>query len=223
MWYLANPTTTPVRDAMARGLIGAIMSPRQGGRLPDAVFAVDNGCGPGRDGRPGTGYPGDSAYLAMIQHLAEADGADPCDPDTSSCLFVTAPDVVADAPATLRRSEYFLPLIRHCTPFRAALVAQDGLEDMDVPWDEFDALFLGGSTRWKLGPEARTLAAEAHRRHKWVHMGRVNSLRRLRYADAIGCDSVDGTYLTYAPRQNLPRLLGWLRAVSFQDPLWRAA
>ena len=30
-------------------------------------------------------------------------------------------------------------------------------------------------------------------RGKWVHMGRVNSTRRIRYAASIGCDSVDGT------------------------------
>jgi hypothetical protein len=208
---------------MARGLLGAIMSPRQGGRLPDAMFAIDNNCGPGKNGQPGTGYPGDHAYLKLILNLVDAGGADPCDPDTSSCLFTTAPDVVGDAAATLGRSERILPLIRYYTPFPAALAAQDGLEDLDVPWDEFDALFIGGSTAWKLGPAARALAAEARRRNKWVHMGRVNSLKRLRYADAIGCDSADGTYLTYAPAANLPRLLSWLRTVNDQDPLWRAA
>ena len=35
--------------------------------------------------------------------------------------------------------------------------------------------------------------AEAKRRRKWVHMGRVNSERRIRYAASIGCDSIDGT------------------------------
>ena len=81
-------------------------------------------------------------------------------------------------------------------------------------------LFLGGSTDWKLGPAARALTAEAKRRGKRVHMGRVNSLKRLRYADAIGCDSADGTCLTYAPDANLPRLLAWLRDVNDQAPLW---
>ena len=81
----------------------------------------------------------------------------------------------------------------------------------------------GGSTDWKLGPTARALTAEAKRRGKRVHMGRVNSLKRLRYADAIGCDSADGTYLTYAPDANLPRLLAWLRTVNDQTPLWSAA
>jgi hypothetical protein len=45
----------------------------------------------------------------------------------------------------------------------------------------------------KLGPEVEAIVAEARARNVWVHMGRVNSLRRLAYAASIGCDSVDGT------------------------------
>jgi hypothetical protein len=56
-----------------------------------------------------------------------------------------------------------------------------------------DALFIGASTEWKLGPSAEALVAQAKDRGKWVHMGRVNSHRRIRYAASIGCDSVDGT------------------------------
>ena len=51
-------------------------------------------------------------------------------------------------------------------------------------------------------------------------MGRVNSLKRLRYADAIGCDTADGTYLTYGPDTNLRNLLGWVRAVNDQAALF---
>lgn len=51
-------------------------------------------------------------------------------------------------------------------------------------------------------------------------MGRVNSLRRLRLAQAMGCDSADGTYLAYGPDRNLPRLLGWLREINCQGALW---
>jgi hypothetical protein len=223
MLYLANPSTAGVRNAMAAGLLGAIMSPRQGNQLPDAaLFAIDNNCGPGKNGQPGTAYPGDEHYLGLLQDLAEAEDADACDPDSRWCLFATAPDVLGDAVATLQRSARMLDLIRYAG-FPAALVAQDGLEHLPVPWDDFDALFIGGSTAWKLGTAARTLAAEARRRGKWVHMGRVNSLRRLRYADAIGCDSADGTYLTYAPDANLPRLLGWLRQIHGQGALWAAA
>jgi hypothetical protein len=43
MLYLANPCTQDIRDAMADGLLGAIMSPRQGNQLPPAaIFAIDN-------------------------------------------------------------------------------------------------------------------------------------------------------------------------------------
>jgi EAL domain-containing protein (putative c-di-GMP-specific phosphodiesterase class I) len=88
-----------------------------------------------------------------------------------------------------------------------------------LPWTQFDVLFVGGTTEWKLGLEARGLVAEAKRRGKHVHMGRVNSEKRLRYAAAIGCDSADGTCLTRGPDVNLPKVLAWLRAVNEQPPL----
>lgn len=64
---------------------------------------------------------------------------------------------------------------------------------------------------WKLGPEVRPLVDEARRLGKWVHMGRVNSRKRFEFARAIGCDSVDGTYLTNGADTNLPKLLAWVR------------
>lgn len=128
----------------------------------------------------------------------------------ATCLFAVAPDVVGDAAGTLAKSAPWMPKIR-ALGYPVAFVAQDGLEAMPVPWDDFDCLFIGGTTEWKLGPHARTLAAEAKRHGKWVHMGRVNSERRYRYAADIGCDSADGTYLTFGPDVNLPRLLAWVR------------
>jgi hypothetical protein len=179
---------------MQQGLIAYIDTPAQGNTRPKGVvWAADNGCF-------GKGYPGDEAWLDWLRSHS-ADAAD--------CAFAVAPDVVADAAATLERSRPWLKEIR-TLGYKAALVAQDGLEDLPVPWDEFDVLFIGGSTAWKLGRHARALTAEAKRRGKWVHMGRVNSLQRFRYAEAIGCDSVDGTFLTFGPKKNLPRLMHWI-------------
>jgi hypothetical protein len=101
-----------------------------------------------------------------------------------------------------------------------ALVAQDGLENLHIPWCSFDALFLGGSTAWKLGPAARDLTRQAKGRRKHVHMGRVNSLDRLRYAAAIGCDSADGTYVAHGPDVNLPKLLRWLDDVNSHEAMF---
>lgn len=128
-----------------------------------------------------------------------------------TCLFATAPDVVGDADATWTRSAPVLPLIRDLG-YKAALVAQDGIDLHDMRWDAFDALFIGGSTDFKLneaiiGP----LVAKARAYDKYVHMGRVNSLRRIQYAARIGCHSVDGTILGFGPDKNIPRLLNWLK------------
>jgi len=180
---------------MEAGTLGFIDTPAQGNRRPPGIkWCADNGCF-------GSGYPGDDKWLAWLAKNAH---------EAATCLFATAPDVVGDAAATLARSGPWLPKIR-ALGYPAALVAQDGLESLVVPWDDFDVLFIGGTTEWKLGPWARELVRQAKDRGKWVHMGRVNSERRYRYANAIGCDSADGTFLVFGPDKNLPRLKGWLR------------
>jgi hypothetical protein len=192
--YFANPCGAAALAAMKSGALGFIDTPAQGNKRPDGLtWVADNGAFSDRFN--------EAEWWEFLTRNADRAG---------TCLFAVAPDVVADAAATLERSLPWLPKIRGLG-YPAAFVAQDGLEDTAVPWDEFDCLFIGGSTTWKLGPEARSLVAEAKRRGKWVHMGRVNSERRWKYADAIGCDSVDGTYLTFGPDVNLPRLLAWTR------------
>lgn len=119
------------------------------------------------------------------------------------CLFVTAPDVVGDATATLACWAVWEPVLRsHALP--AAFVLQDGITPAGVPWETCAAVFIGGTTAFKLGPEARACVAEAKRRSKWVHMGRVNSERRLRYAQSIGVDSVDGSGFARFPDAMFP-------------------
>lgn len=189
---------------MSAGLINMIATPKQGQAIPaGAAWCADNGCF-------GKGYPGDDAWFAWLESFAPE--------QRERCAFAVAPDVVGDAAATLARSLPWLPRIR-ALGYPAAFVAQNGLEDLQVPWDELDALFIGGDTAWKLGRHARALITEAKRRGKWVHMGRVNSARRLRYATATGCDSADGTYLTRGPDRNLPNVLAWLRQANGQGAL----
>lgn len=194
MLYIANPCGAKVIEAMHNRVLGFIDTPAQRRIRPEGIiWCADNGCF-------GKGYPGDEKWLAWLAKNAH---------DAERCLFATAPDVVGDAVATLARSAPFLPKIREMG-YPAALVAQDGLEDLDIPWDTFDALFIGGSTDWKLSEAVADLVGEAKRRGKYVHMGRVNSGKRFRYAESIGCDSVDGTFLTFGPDTNLPRLMKWL-------------
>lgn len=181
---------------MQAGTIDCIVTPKQGNRIPDGVtLCADNGCF-------GKGYPGDEAWIAWLRTLPNG-----------RVRFAVAPDVVGDAVATDARSRPWLSAIRSLG-IPAAFVGQDGLEDIAVPWDEFDVLFIGGSTAWKLGAAARVIVADAKARDKWVHMGRVNSERRLRYAMQIGCDSADGTFIAFGPDVNLPKVRGWINAVT---------
>lgn len=133
-------------------------------------------------------------------------------------LFATAPDVVTDAEATWERSRAVLPQIRACG-YKAALVAQDGIERMSIDWWAFDCLFIGGSTAWKLSQAAFDLSREARRRGKWLHWGRVNSMRRLRMARLAHANSADGTYIAFAPDKLLPRVVRWLDAIGPQEVL----
>jgi hypothetical protein len=174
-----------------------IATPKQGNALMEGVlWCADNGCF-------GKGYPGDSKWLEWLATRKYRD----------MCAFATVPDVVGDAEATLERSAPFFQPVRQFG-YRAALVGQDGLQSESVPWNEFDAFFVGGSTEWKLGPDAKALALEAKARGKWVHVGRVNSRKRLYIAKAMGADSCDGTYMAFGPDINLARMTRWLDEVA---------
>lgn len=160
--------------------IGRQLQPRHCGGIEATVragfpWSADNGCFHGFDER---------ACRSMWGRVAGWPG----------CLFVVVPDVVADHRATLRLWNEWWGVVRETTGGQpVAFVAQNGATSGNVPWDELDAIFIGGDTEWKLGPEAEQLVRAAKDRGKWVHMGRVNSATRIRYALAIGCDSFDGT------------------------------
>jgi hypothetical protein len=177
-----------------------MVTPRMRQRPPEGVpWAADNG----RFSAP-EDYT-DEGYLAWLRKMP------------GGCLFACAPDVLGDAEATLALSAPMLPRIRAIVP--VALVAQDGLTPDMVPWDDIDALFIGGTTAWKLGPDVPVLVAEAKRRGKWAHMGRVNSWKRYDYARAIGCDSVDGTVLKHDPKRPVRE---WMDRAWREPHIWEA-
>ena len=133
-------------------------------------------------------------------------------------LFAVVPDVVGDWLATRCRWVQYSPIVKECG-LRAAYVLQDGQTSKMMPWDELNAVFIGGSTEWKLSNDSRVLIQEAKERGKWVHMGRVNSLRRMKIARDWGCDSADGTYLAFGPDVNIPRLVKAIEYLDAQKPL----
>jgi hypothetical protein len=225
--YLTGAATVGAEAIAFERNIGLMIQPGNSyhlkvGRYP--FWAADNGAFT----RSGRGFD-EAKFRSMLAQEWLRDYA-------ASCLFVVAPDklvvlpsgdVVGDAEGTLEEFPRWAQEIRSWG-FPVALVAQNGLESMlhRVPWELLDVLFIGGSTEWKLSEAAHACLAEARRRGKQTHMGRVNSLTRLSRAASMLVDTADGTFLMFAPERNLPRLLRWLdvvnRGVQMHMP-WRAA
>jgi hypothetical protein len=118
---------------------------------------------------------------------------------------------VGDHSSTRIRWQKYHHIVRELR-YPVAFVAQDGADENNVPWDELDVLFIGGTTSFKQGFGSGLLALKAKERGKWVHVGRVNSFKRLSYWADVA-DSADGTFLTFGPQKNAPRVKAWVEAL----------
>ena len=99
------------------------------------------------------------------------------EPYRDTCLFVAVPDVVGDARATLER---WMEMAWQVDAWPVAFVAQDGQEDMPFP-ESFDVLFIGGTTKWKMGSGALECIRRGQALGTRIHIGRVNWYKRYRY------------------------------------------
>lgn len=131
--------------------------------------------------------------------------------------WITVPDVVGNAELTDILWNYWQPELGGLP---LAYVAQDGAERIQLPWAEFRCLFIGGTTDWKLSAAAAYLIQKAKRFGKLVHMGRVNSDKRLRYAFELGCDSVDGTGYQRYSKFHLRNGLRYMHKLHSQQELF---
>jgi len=160
---------------------------------PEGWFAVDNGAFSAFDR---------AAFLSLLdrEHL-----------HIERCRFVAVPDVVGSALRTLEVFERWLPAL---SGWPLALVAQDGQENLPIPWDALSAIFIGGTTAWKMSDPAMQIIRTAQALGKWSHVGRVNTPGRFEHFAACGVSSIDGTGLSrYSwmrqaiwEKQNRPRL-----------------
>jgi hypothetical protein len=190
--------------------VGHLIVPKQWNvnlDLSPGRWAMDNGAFSGFDA---------GAFVRMMERFADVPG----------CLFVTAPDVVADAASTLALWPFWSQLIAGVGR-RPAFVAQDGLTHDRVPWetlrDEKGVLFIGGSTAFKEGATVRSLVGYAAARGLWVHWGRVNGQRRLELILKAmqGCPdfSFDGSGFSRWPDTNIPMVAEWIQAIQQQPEL----
>lgn len=201
MIVLVSGATVNVAAADPKHIGVLVVSGQRGiafDQLARRVWAADNAAFSGFDA---------GAYVRMLERLRGVAG----------CRFVAAPDVPFDAAATRAQFRTWAPTVR-TFGLPVALVAQDGLTVPATPWDEIDALFIGGSTAWKLSPAVDTLLAYAAARGKWRHVGRVNTRGRFRHFRGR-CDSVDGSGFSRWPRHVNGRARRWLRELEERPSL----
>jgi hypothetical protein len=197
--FVSGATRTAKRYAVGELIVPGARNLPDALTLAPGLWAMDNGAYSGLD---------IDAFVGMLERFHGRRG----------CRFVAAPDCVADAHATLQRWPFWSRLIRG-VGFVPALVAQDGMTPRDLPWGEIGALFIGGSTEWKLGPHAEALIAIAKGRGVWVHMGRVNSTKRIWDAARKGCDSFDGGQFSRWPDRRMPEGVASAAAATAQGRL----
>ena len=105
--------------------------------------------------------------------------------------WIAMPDVVGSA---LRTLELFEAFELRTNGLPRALVLQDGIGQQRIPWGKISAVFIGGTDSFKISPDAFTAARTAKMLGKWVHVGRVNNVERLRQWHFA--DSIDGSGLS---------------------------
>ncbi len=137
-------------------------------------------------------------------------------------LWVAVPDIVGDHSETRRLfgiwRHYWLEEIGRI-PFPLAFVLQNGCTVDEVPWDDIAAVFVGGDNEFKLRQSAGLIDA-AKARGKMVHIGRVNTHRRLRYAYDLGADTVDGTNYSMFSETHLPGALAFVKGLDKRPVLF---
>lgn len=170
---------------------GHLLTPSTGAhaRLAVGHWACDNDCFNEFNPR---------SYLRMLDEVRGVSG----------CLFVACPDVLGDWHGTLELFRTWQPIVSsHKLP--VAIVLQDGLTPATVPWGLIHAVFIGGTTEFKLSSLVASVSGYARAYGKWVHMGRVNSRRRFNYAWSIGCQSIDGSSFSWFPDTYEKHLATW--------------
>lgn len=142
--------------------------------------------------------------------------------DDATPNFIILPDVVGAGTRSLRFSGEWWHSVEGLP---AALAVQDGMSERDVaswldraesllaelpgthkppvPW-----LFVGGTLPWKL-KTAEAWTRFAHARNMFVHVGRVGTPDRLRWASDIDVDSIDSSL----PLMHREHLDPWLEVV----------
>ena len=167
-----SPSSIADREQKFQREFGQLRTPLSRHKLSGRPYALDNGC------FTSFRFP---TWRRMLDEARE-----------QTPLFVCLPDVVGSAQRTIELFHHFKPMT---DGLPRALVLQDGVENINIPWDDLDAVFVGGTDEFKLSRPAIAACKTAFMLGKWVHFGRVNTPDRLVSIVDVA-DSIDGSGLS---------------------------
>jgi hypothetical protein len=178
---LAMATSTGTKrnlDAMRAAGWGLLITPDNRNPRGFPLFGIDNGAWSafqkGIDWTP-------DRWIPLIEQYGQ------------TALWAVAPDIVLGGPASLERSLAWLPwMLGRCQ--RVLIAVQNGMTYADLAPYVSDrvGIFVGGDDKWKEAslPEWGRLKRDSG---CWLHVGRVNTARRIKLCAMSGADSFDGT------------------------------
>jgi hypothetical protein len=180
--YAPNDGSRHNMDALRTRGWRLLLTPTHRTPYADLSFAIDNGAWRAYQLK----VPFDEA---AFENLVDRLG---CAAD-----FVILPDIVGGGNDSLAFSVSWLPRLRNLK--HLLLPIQNGMNAHDVGMVLRQAprvgLFLGGTTEYKLA-QMYAWGMVAHAWNRWFHVGRVNSIRRVRLCAEAGADSFDGSSVT---------------------------
>ena len=144
-------------------------------------FALDNGAWTAH--QQGTEFDSD-AFMRAVDKVGE------------NAEWIVLPDIVMGGQKSLDLSLSWLEKLNGL-PTRLLIAVQNGMTPEDVRHylNPMVGIFVGGDTAWK--EETTPMwGSLARRRNCYLHVGRVNSQRRIAICAAAGADSFDGTSVT---------------------------
>jgi hypothetical protein len=197
-----NGATKTVNGLIPHDYLGKYVTPKSHSNTKALDLILTQGCTWGADNDCYIGFD-ESKYIKMIERLPRVD----------TLKYITMPDVVGNHEKTIVLFEEWHKKL-HKEKLPIAFVLQDGCTVKDVPFDKTKAIFIGGTTEYKLSETVRNIVEIAKKKNKWVHMGRVNSIKRITYARSIGVDSFDGTSFSMFANTYIPKTLELLKKIS---------
>ena len=151
---------------------GQLLTPLTRYANAGGTFAIDNGAFTGLDR---------GAFARLVRRE---------EPNRDRCLWVVVPDIVGSGRRTMELWQRREKFVGEGWPL--AFAAQDGSEDLDIPWNEMACLFIGGRDPWKDSQAVVDLLRTARALGLRTHVGRVNTLRRYRRFESEA-DTCDGS------------------------------